>query len=275
MSNSPGLYERGTPLSFKIEAGIALLTLNYPANGNALSPTMLLALEQAWQRVEADPEVRVAIITGAGERHFCTGADVSALEVGQGGLLDISYAEANRFSPRMCAVTKPVICAVNGLVNGGGLHFVADSDIVIACETAQFMDTHVSVGQVSALESVGVVRRAGVGAALLMALAGASYRMPASRAYMVGLVDLLEPTAADVLSRAFELARNMCKNSPQAMALSKRAIWGATELPDPAAAEQGWGLLKSQWRHVDFVEGPKAFLEKRAPQWNPDPNAKR
>lgn len=275
MSHEPELHERGTPLSFKVEAGVALLTLNHPINGNALSPAMLLALEQAWQRVETDPELRVAIITGAGERHFCTGADVSALQVGQGGLHDVSYATANRFSPRMCGVSKPVICAVNGLVNGGGLHFVADSDIVIACETAQFMDTHVSVGQVSALESVGVVRRAGVGAALLMALAGASYRMPAARAYMLGLVDLLEPTAADVLSRAFELARNLCKNSPQAMALSKRAIWGATEHPDPAAAEHGWDLLKSQWRHVDFAEGPKAFLEKRAPQWNPDPNAKR
>lgn len=275
MSNSPELHEHGVPLSFKIEAGVALLTLNHPANGNALSPAMLLALEQAWTRVETDPEVRVAIITGSGERHFCTGADVSALRVGQGGLLDVPYAAANRFSSRMCHVTKPVICAVNGLVNGGGLHFVADSDIVIACETAQFMDTHVSVGQVSALESVGVVRRAGVGTALLMALAGASYRMPASRAYMVGLVDLLEPMPADVLRRAHELAQGMCGNSPRAMALSKRAIWGATELPDPAAAEHGWELLKSQWRHVDFAEGPKAFLEKRVPRWDPDPNASR
>lgn len=264
-----------SPLHFEVADGVAQLTLNRPDKGNSLSPELLIALEQAWARVNSDQSIIVAIVTGAGERHFCTGADVSALQVGMGGLQNQAYAAANRFSPRMCHVTKPVICAVNGLVNGGGLHFVADSDIVIACAQAQFMDTHVSVGQVSALESVGVVRRAGVGAALLMALAGRGYRMPAERAHTIGMVDLLEPSPAATLTRARELARSMCNNSPQAMALTKRAIWGATELPDPASAVLGWELLKSQWAHPDFEEGPKAFTEKRAPRWNSDPNAHR
>lgn len=264
-----------SPLRFELADGVALLTLNRPGRGNSLSPELLMALEQSWARVNSDPNIVVAIVTGAGERHFCTGADVSALKVGMGGLQNESYAAANRFSPRMCHVTKPVICAVNGLVNGGGLHFVADSDIVISCAQAEFMDTHVSVGQVSALESVGVVRRAGIGAALLMALAGRGYRMSAERAHAVGLVDLLEPSPDAALARARELARAMCSNSPQAMALTKRAIWGATELADPAAAVMGWELLKSQWAHPDFEEGPKAFAEKRAPRWNPDPNARR
>jgi enoyl-CoA hydratase/carnithine racemase len=137
------------------------------------------------------------------------------------------------------------------------------------------MDTHVTVGQVSALESIGIARRAGLGAALLMGLAGKAWRMPAERAYQLGMVDLLEPTAADVMTRARELARQIAANSPQAMALTKRAIWSATELSDPAAADHGWELLKSHWSHPDFEEGPKAFAEKRAPEWNPDPNARR
>lgn len=262
-------------LMTEIEAGVAVLTLDRPDKGNSLTPQLLLALEEAWRRVEADAAIRVAILTGAGERHFCTGAAVEELEMGRGGLQNVPYAAANRFSPRMCHVTKPVICAVNGLVNGGGLHFVADCDIVIGCERAEVMDSHVSVGQVSALESSGLVRRAGVGAALLLALCGRGYRMPARRAYELGLFDLLEPTAAAALARARELAAAICANSPQAMALSKRAIWGATELADPAAAVHGWELLKSHWAHPDFAEGPRAFAEKRPPRWNPDPNARR
>ncbi|MGO9934912.1 MAG: enoyl-CoA hydratase/isomerase family protein [Steroidobacteraceae bacterium] len=263
------------PLKFEIDAGVALLTLDRPLKGNSLTPDLLLALEEAWRRVDADESIRVAIITGAGERHFCTGAATDDLKMGSGGLQNQPYAAANRFSPRMCHVSKPVICVVNGLVNGGGLHFVADSDIVVACATADLMDTHVSVGQVSALESAGLVRRAGVGAALLMALTGRGYRMPAKRAHELGLYDLLEPTAAEAMSRARELAAAICANSPQAVALSKRAIWGATELADPAAAVFGWELLKTHWSHPDFEEGPRAFAERRTPNWNSNPNARR
>lgn len=262
-------------LLFEVEDGVALLTLNRPDQGNSLTPEMIVALEEAWMRVEQDIAIRVAIITGAGERHFCTGAAVAKLKVGMGTLQYRPNAAVNRFTPRMCHVSKPVICAVNGLVNGGGLHFIADSDIVIACTQAAFMDTHVSVGQVSALESVGIARRAGVGAALLMGLAGRSYRMPAERAYQLGMIDLLEASAADGMARARELARAICANSPQAVALTKRAIWGSVEMPDPVAADVGWELLKSHWSHPDFAEGPKAFAEKRAPNWNPDPNARR
>lgn len=262
-------------LRFEVDGGIALLTLDRPHEGNAMTPAMLQALEQAWQRVERDDAIRVAIITGAGERHFCTGASVSTLEVGRGSLNNQPNALANRFSPRMCHVTKPVICAVNGLANGGGLHFVADSDIVIASATAAFMDSHVSVGQVSGLESVGIARRAGLGAALLMGLAGRSYRMPAERAYQLGMVDLLEPGPDAARARAHELAAALVQNSPQAMALTKRAIWASTEMLDPAAHDHGWELLKSHWSHPDFEEGPRAFAARRPPNWTADPNARR
>ena len=262
-------------LLFELDGAVAILTLNRPAEGNAMTPDMLIGLEEAWARVEDDANIRVAIITGAGERHFCTGASVSKLEMGVGSLHNKPNAAVNRFSPRMCRVSKPVICAVNGLANGGGLHFVADSDVVIASKKAAFMDTHVSVGQVSGLESIGIARRAGLGAALLLGLAGKAHRMPAERAYQLGMVDLLEDDAASTVARAKELAQAIAANSPQAMALTKRAIWGATEMHDPAAPDFGWELLKSHWAHPDFVEGPQAFAEKRAPVWNPDPNARR
>jgi len=262
------------PLLFEVDEGIALLTMNRPHEGNSLNPELLLALEEAWERVERDDTIRVAILTGAGERHFCTGAYVGMLKFGQGTLQNRRNAEVNRFTPRMCHVTKPVICAVNGLVNAGGLHFVADCDIVIASARAQFMDSHVSVGLVSGLESIAIAHRAGIGAALLMGLTGTSYRLPAERAYQLGMVDLLEDGPAETLERAKELARGIAKNSPNGMALTKRSIWASTEMPDPVATDFAWELVKSQWIHPDFTEGPIAFFEKRAPKWNPDPNAR-
>ncbi len=266
--------ESSSSLLLEMEGKVAVITLNRPQEGNSITPEMMIALEKAWTRVNEDTGIVCAIITGAGERHFCTGASVGELKFGNGGLVNKPYAVANRFAPRMMAVEKPVICAVNGLCNGGGLHFVGESDIVISSAKAQFMDTHVSVGQVSGLESIAAARRGGLGGALLMALAGRHYRMPAERAYQLGLVDLLEEDAAAVMVRARELAAAITKNSPQAMSLTKKAIWGATEMPDPLAPAVGWELLKSHWAHPDFLEGPKAFMEKRDPEWNPDPNAR-
>lgn len=262
------------PVLFAFDDGIATVTLNRPGEGNAMSPDMLVALEAVWTRVNADRAIRAVILTATGERHFCTGASVGKLAVGQGGLQNQPYAAANRFTSRMMAVAQPVICVVNGLCNAGGLHFVADSDIVVAHPGVQFMDTHVNVGQVSALESIGIARRGGVGAALLMGLVGRAYRLPAERAYQIGIVDLLEPTREAAMARARELARAMCANSPQAMALTKRSIWASTAMPDHQALDFSWELLKSQWAHPDFEEGPRAFAEKRPAVWNPDPNAR-
>ena len=262
-------------LDLRIDDGVAWLTLDRPEVGNSLSPGMLRALERAWARLEADRDVRVIILTGAGERHFCTGADVAGVEVGKGGLNNVSYGEANRFTPRMCHVSKPVICVLNGLVNAGGLHFVADADIVIAAAHVSFTDTHVSIGLVSALESIGLARRAGVGTALLLGLCGRDYRMTADRAFALGVVDLLEPDVEAARTRAQDLAEMIKRNSPRAVALTKRAIWASTEMADPAAAIYGWELLKSQWSHPDFEEGPRAFQEKRLPVWDPDPNSRR
>lgn len=264
-----------TQLLFEVADGIAVLTLNRPEEGNALTPQMLRALEEAWARIEAERSVLAAIITVAGDRHFCTGAAVGDLRVGASGLRHEPHSIANRFSPRMCRVSKPVICVVNGLVNAGGLNFVADSDIVVCAAHAEFMDTHVSVGMVSGIEQIAIARRAGIGAALLLALAGRSYRMPSERAYQLGIVDLVEPTAAAAMVRARALAEGICANSPQALALTKRSVWACTEMPDPAAATYAWEIIKSHWVHPDFEEGTRAFIEKRLPCWSAAPCAPR
>jgi enoyl-CoA hydratase/carnithine racemase len=163
---------------------------------------------------------------------------------------------------------------VNGLVTGAGLHFVVDADIVLASENAAFMDSHVNVGMVGALENVGLAKRLPLGSALRMTLMGRHYRMPAKRAHELGLVDELVATPAELLPAALEMAAQLKQNSPQAMALSKQAVWGSLERGYRDALEQAWALLRLHWAHPDFEEGPRAFAEKRTPHWNADPNAR-
>ncbi len=262
------LYER--------ENHIATITINRPDRGNALAPQLQRIFRAIWEEVRDDPDIRVAIVTGAGEKHFCTGFDVAAAgdDDADSVFNNRPLSEAVHWSPHQNRVWKPVICAVNGLCVGGGLHFVVDADIVVASEGAAFMDTHVNVGMVGALENIGLAKRLPLGSALRMTLMGRRYRMPARRAYELGLVDELAADAAAALRTAREMAEQMLENSPQAMALSKQAVWGSLEQGYSAALEQAWALLRLHWSHPDFTEGPKAFGEKRAPRWNPDPNAR-
>jgi enoyl-CoA hydratase/carnithine racemase len=254
--------------------GIATITIDRPDKGNSLTKNMEQVFRAIWAQVRDDPSIRVAIVTASGERHFSTGFDVSSLEA-EGGVADnLPLDEAVFWSPHRSGVWKPVICAVNGLALGAGLHFVVDSDIVLASENAAFMDTHVNVGMVGALENVGLAKRLPLGSALRMTLMGKGYRMPARRAYELGLVDELVASPAELLPAAKEMARAMLANSPQAMALSKQAIWGSLERPYHDALEYAWALLRLHWAHPDFREGPKAFAERREPRWNPDPNAR-
>ena len=165
-----------------------------------------------------------------------------------------------------------MLCAVNGLCVGGGLHFVVDADIVLASENAAFMDTHVNVGMVGALENIGLAKRLPLGAALRMTLLGRHYRMPARRAYELGLVDELVATPADLRAGARgDAARRSVRNSPQAMALSKQAVWGSLERGYGDALERGWALLRSHWTPSGLRRGParlrreaRAALEPRS-----------
>jgi E-phenylitaconyl-CoA hydratase len=261
---------------YRVEGGVARITLNRPARGNSLAPGMQAVFRAIWAEVRDNDEVRVAIVDASGDRHFCTGFDVAEADAEDAGEVfsNRPLAESVHWSPHQNRVWKPVICVVNGLCVGGGLHFVVDADIVVAAEGAAFMDAHVNVGMVGALENVGLARRLPLGAALRMTLMGRHYRMSARRAYELGLVDELAETPSAALAKADEMAAALLQNSPQAMSLSKQAVWGSQERSYGDALEYAWTLLRLQWGHPDFEEGPRAFVEKRAPNWDPDPNAR-
>jgi enoyl-CoA hydratase len=247
---------------------VGWLVFDRPDRGNAMDATMLAELEAAWQELDLDPEVRVIVNTGNGDA-FQTGLDVAQLASDKDALREQSR-RTKRAELKLTAwhnrVWKPVIAAVNGVCAGGGLHFVADADIVIASSSATFLDPHVSIGQVTASEAIALVRKSPMEAICRMAFMGRHERMSAERARELGILsEVVEP--ALLRDRARQLAATVARNSPAAMAATKRALWGALELGLTDACRAGAHELISMWGHPDQAEGPAAWAEKREPQW--------
>jgi enoyl-CoA hydratase len=248
---------------------VGWLIFDRPDSGNAMDAKMLTELEAAWLELDTDPEVRVIVNTGNG-RHFQTGLDVVQLASDRDALREQSRRTRDaelRLTAWHNSVSKPVIAAVNGLCAGGGLHFVADADIVIAASSASFLDPHVSVGQVTAFEAIGLARKMPFEAVMRMALVGRYERMSAQRAFALGMISEVVDPPERLREVAQELAERIAKNSPAAMAASKRALWGALELGLTDACRAGAQDLVSMWGHPDQQEGPRAFAEKRDAQW--------
>jgi enoyl-CoA hydratase/carnithine racemase len=244
---------------------------NRPDQLNAMNSRMRDELALAWTELDEDPAVRVIVHTGTG-RAFQTGVDVT--EIATDGVGMERYRQSVEdwdlhFTSWHQGVWKPVITAVNGLCAGGGFHWVADADIVIAASDAQFFDPHVSIGQVVSLEAIGLIRKMPAEAVMRMAFVGRHERMPAQRAYELGMISQIVDPPEKLREAAQELAEKVARNSPAAMAATKRALWGALEMGLTDACKAGAAELVSMWGHPDQVEGPKAFAEKREADWEP------
>ena len=215
------LVERDGPVGW--------LIFDRPEVGNAMDAAMLADLPRAWADLDADPDVRVIVNTGNGPA-FQTGLDVRQLAGDRDALREQSR-RTKRADLRISAwhnhVGKPVIAAVNGVCAGGGLHFVADADIAIAAERAAFLDPHVSLGQASAFELIGLARRGAVEPVMRIGLTGRHERLSAARAYELGLVSAVVP---DARAAARELAEKIARNPPETLRLVKQQLWRALEL---------------------------------------------
>jgi enoyl-CoA hydratase len=250
---------------------VGWLINNRPDQLNAMNAHMRDEFADAWRELDGDPEVYVIVHTGEG-RAFQTGVDVS--EIASDGVGMERYRESmENFDLHFTAwhqqVQKPVITAVNGICAGGGFHWVADADIVIAASDAQFFDPHVSVGQVVSLEAIGLMRKMPAEAVMRMALVGRHERMSAQRAYELGMISEIVDPPDRLREAAQELAEKIARNSPAAMAATKRALWRALEMGLTDACRAGAADLVSLWGHPDQTEGPKAFAEKRDAVWAP------
>ena len=264
-------YTKLACLKVERHGPVGWLFNNRPEQLNAMSALMREEFATAWTELDADPDVRVIVHTGEG-RAFQTGVDVT--EIAEDGVGMERYRQSVEdwdlhFTAWHQKVWKPVITAVNGLCAGGAFHWVADADIVIAASDAQFFDPHVSVGQVVAIEAIGLLRKMPVEAVMRMALVGRHERMSAQRALELGMISQIVDPPERLREEAQALAERIARNSPAAMAATKRALWQALELGLTDGCRAGAKELVSMWGHPDQQEGPRAFAERRDPVWRP------
>lgn len=247
---------------YEVDGHVATLTLNRPDQRNAVSPELTTALGAAMDRLEADDDVWVGILTGAGS-NFCAGADLKALAAGRGAEL---VSEAGGFGgfvryPR----TKPMIAAVRGFALAGGTELVLACDLVVAATDTFFGVPEVTRGIVAAAGGLFRLPRV-LPPARAMELILTADRLGAEEAHRYGMVNhLVEPD--QVLPRARELAEKICQNAPLAVRESLAIARRAQLLTD----EQGWALSAEAMDRArssdDAREGVLAFVEKRSPKW--------
>lgn len=246
---------------FDVTDHVATISINRPERLNATNDTTRTELGQAWGIVRDDSDIRVAIITGVGDRALTVGQDIKA--TAESGIRN--KIPGSRLHH---GVWKPVICAINGMVVGGGLHQVADSDLIIAAEHATLIDTHCAVGNVFALEPAVLLRRMPMSMVMQLALMGKEDgRISAQRAHEIGLVNEVVPKE-QLMPRAREIAAGIAKMSPATVQASIKAMWASLDVGLKQANDVAYRyVLQHQLTHPDYHEGMKAFAEGREPQW--------
>lgn len=222
----------GEHLEIRRDGVLGWLVFNRPRASNAMNAAMMAALPEAWRELDADNSVRVIIVTGSG-RAFQTGLDVVQLARDPELLRDMSRRTKRadlKLTGWHCGVTKPIVTAVNGVCAGGGLHFVVDSDVVIASSNATFLDPHVGVGQASAFEAIGLARRAAFGPVARMALVGAHERIDAQRAHQLGWISEIVDPPERLAEVAADVARRIAHSADVAtLAAIKKQLWASMD----------------------------------------------
>lgn len=246
----------------KLEDGVLVITINRDERRNAIDPETSAEMEEILNAAEDDMSVRAIVITGAGSRSFCSGEDLAAYD-DNGTCQTIMAHGFAGITERISA--KPIIAACNGTAVAGGLEIALACDIIVASEEARFGLSEVKVGFLAT--SGGLIRLPNIiprKVATEMVLTGKL--ISAQRAYEVGLVNHVVPKN-EVLEKALELAKLIAKNAPLSLKLSKQIFHVATQ----SSFEDAQRFCNVCWDYIekteDAIEGPKAFLEKREPNW--------
>jgi enoyl-CoA hydratase len=256
---------------FGVDNGIARVTLNRPEKMNALNPEMIVRLARCWDEIAADPTVRVVILTGAGERTFCAGADLGRLTplLMRARTAEDEWDEAllaepkllNRALLRLTEFNTPVIGALRGTIVAGGMELALACDLRIVADDSQLGLVEVTRGLIPAAGGIARLSRqvASAAAAELLLIGD---RISASEAYRIGLVNRVVPSN-EVLATAEQMAQRMSRNSPLAMRKAKEAMLASSG----RSLEEAFGVedacIKVVLRSADAKEGSRAFMEKR------------
>jgi enoyl-CoA hydratase/carnithine racemase len=258
---------------------VAVVTLNRPDVHNAFNMAMQDELRSVWRSLRANSEVRVVVLTGAGDKAFCSGIDrtegiESYLDAPDGargtGRVDNSPFmfddPGDNINPKANDLWKPVIAAVNGMACGGALYMLGEVDIIIAAEHATFFDPHVTYGMVAGFESVHLLQKLPLGETLRVALLGGRERMSAQRAHQLGLVSEVCPQE-ELMERALWVAGVIADAPVMAVQGTLKAIWMAHEVARKQALAQvsTWVSLGTQYDNI--AEGQAAFKDPGNREW--------
>ena len=252
-----------TELLRERQGRVEVLTINRPEARNAINGAVSRAVAAALDEIEADDDCWVVVLTGAGDKAFSAGMDLKAFAAGEAG--DIMGARGGFGGIAQRQFPKPIIAAVNGSCLAGGFEIMLSCDLVVAVENATFGIPEVKRGL--AAGAGGLVRLPKrIAPAIAMELALTGEPISAQRAYELGLINRVVPTAS-LLDAALELAGTIAANAPLAVRTSKRIVKEAGEVPDA----QGWEISNAAipvvFASADAMEGAVAFAEKRAPNW--------
>jgi 2-(1,2-epoxy-1,2-dihydrophenyl)acetyl-CoA isomerase len=253
---------------FSIQTGIATLTLNRPDRLNSFTQAMHLEVRDALEQVKADKTVRVLLLTGAG-RGFCAGQDLNdrAVEPGAPGV-DLGASVEQFYAPLVTTLRTlplPVICAVNGVAAGAGANLALACDIVLAAESASFIESFCKLGLIPDTGGTWVLPRL-LGPARAMGLALLGDKLPAAQAAEWGLI--WRCVADDALmDEARAMAAHFAAAPTQGLAFTKQALlasWSNT-LQEQLQLEAG--MMRTLGYSHDYREGVAAFIDKRPPQF--------
>jgi enoyl-CoA hydratase/carnithine racemase len=240
--------------------GIAIITLNRPESRNALGKDVRDGLFAAWDRFERDAALRVAILTGAGDKAFCAGGDLKEMVERQ---LQVPPRDMFPMPGDNIEVSKPTIAAVNGWAFAGGWMIAQACDLCVASTRAQFAITEVKVGRSSpwAAPLIHMIPQR-----IMMEIILTGKPISAQRAYEIGLVNrLAEPD--QLMSTALTLAAEILEGAPLSVRAGRETVMLATEMGRSAALRAARHASEYTYRSADAQEGPRAFAQKRRPEW--------
>jgi len=240
--------------------GIAIITLNRPDSRNALGKEVRDGLFAAWERFERDPALRIAILTGAGDKAFCAGGDLK--EMVERGLA-VPPRDMFPVPGDNIELSKPTIAAVNGVAFAGGWMIAQACDLCVASTSAKFAITEVKVGRGSpwAAPLIHMIPQR-----IMMEIILTGKPIGAQRAYEIGLVNrLAEP--ARLMGAALELATEVLDGAPLSVKAGRETVMLATEMGRAAALQAARAAHERTYTSEDAQEGPRAFAEKRRPKW--------
>lgn len=242
------------------DEGVAVITIDRPAQRNAINQGVIDGLREAWQRLENDATLRVGILTGSGDQAFCAGMDLKAAAAMQ---LKVPPRDMFPVLGDVVRITKPTIAAVNGVALAGGWLFAQMCDLCVASEHARFGITEAKVGR-------GMPWAAPLAHMLpqriMMELLLTGRPISAQRAFALGYVNEVVPHA-QLLGSARALAREIAANAPLTVRAARDLVYLSTDMGRSAALNAAQPLFEPVYLSNDAQEGPRAFAEKRAPRW--------